>query len=495
MKKVFTFLLLAMITISILPSTVFAASAEEDLSKANQSVLKAIEQVQIGDIEKAKESYKNFQEGWRDYEDEVKAESKEAYGSIEDKMGMVQFLFSQNPIQKDKLVQAFKDLDTVDKDFASGKFKNSEDKKTDSKNSKQGNATVNDLVLILEKAKSQIDNKDTVGALKTMNTFSSSWIDVEGVVLTKSKKIYDDAEKDMVGVKAYLATSPVETDKALKIIDRMHTYLSEIAGTNSYTMIDVITIILREGLEALLVVIALLGFLNRSGHEDKKGWIYGGVGIGFAVSIVLAVLVKVLFSSGTFGNNNFLIAGWTGVFAAVMLIYVSYWLHSKSSVKTWQSYVNNKGSQAIATGRLFSLGLLAFLAVFREGTETVLFYIGMASSIKLSDLIIGIAIGMAILVVIAVLILKVGLRIPMRPFFMVSSLLVFYLGLKFTGMGVNGLQLAGLLQATSSDSLPSIAWLAMYPTWEGFIPQVILIVVAVAMVILNHLNSKASKLK
>ncbi|MDF2881319.1 MAG: iron permease [Clostridiaceae bacterium] len=493
MKKVFALFLLVMITISILPSTVFAASAEEDLNKANQAVLKSIESVQSGDMEKVKESYNNFQESWRNIEDGVKAKSKEAYGSIEDKMGMVTFLLSQNPIQKDKLLQALKDLDTVDKDFASGKFKSNENSKSSSKDNGQGNTTVEDLVKLLEKAKSQIDNGDTSAALKTMNNFSSSWLDVEGVVLTKSKKVYDDAEKDMVSAKAYLSTSPVQTDNALKAINKMHTYLSPLAGGNSYSVVDVITIILREGLEALLVVIALLGYLNRSGHEDKKIWIYGGVGIGFAVSIVLAVIVKVLFSSGTFGNNNFLISGWTGAFAAVMLIYVSYWLHSKSSVKAWQSYVNDKSSQAIATGSLFSLGLLAFLAVFREGTETVLFYIGMASSIKLSDLLIGIAIGMAILVFIALLILKVGLRIPMRPFFMVSSLLVFYLGLKFTGMGINGLQLAGLLPATSSDILPSIGWIGMYPTWEGFLPQLILIIVAITMLFINQINSKDLK--
>lgn len=493
MKKIFALFLFIMITMSILPGSVFAANAGEDLSKANQAVLKAIELVQSGDMEKAKESYNNFQESWRDFEDGVKSESKEAYGSIEERMGMVTFLLSQNPVQKDKLVEALKDLDTVNKEFASGKFSNSDNNKKESKDNKQSSTTIGDLVALLEKAKSQIDSKDTTAALKTMNNFSSSWIDVEGVVLTKSSKVYNDAEKDMVSVKAYLSTSPVQTDNALKTIDKMHRYLEPLVGGNSYSMIDVITIILREGLEALLVVIALLGYLNRSGHEDKKGWIYGGVGIGFAVSIVLAVIVKVLFTSGTFGNNNFLIAGWTGVFAAVMLMYVSYWLHSKSSVKAWQSYVNDKGSQAIATGSLFSLGLLAFLAVFREGTETVLFYIGMASSIKLSDLLIGIAIGMAILVVIAFLILKVGLRIPMRPFFMVSSLLVFYLGLKFTGMGVNGLQLAGLLPATSNDMLPSIGWLGMYPTLEGFIPQLILIIVAIVMAILNHRNSKSLK--
>lgn len=259
LKKVFALFLFVIVTISILSGTVFAANAEEDLSKANQDVLKAVELVQSGDMEKAKESYNNFQQGWRNFEDGVKDESKEAYGSIEDKMGMVTFLLAQNPVQKDKLVQALKDLDAVNKEFISGKFKNSENHKKESKDNKQSNTTVGDLVTLLEKAKSQIDSGDTAVALKTMNNFSSSWLDVEGVVLTKSKKVYDDAEKDMVSVKAYLSTSPVQTDNALKAIHKMHTYLAPLVGGNSYSMIDVITIILREGLEALLVVIALLG--------------------------------------------------------------------------------------------------------------------------------------------------------------------------------------------------------------------------------------------
>nr|WP_246578091.1 FTR1 family protein [Clostridium frigoris] len=219
-----------------------------------------------------------------------------------------------------------------------------------------------------------------------MDTFRSSWLDVEGVVLTQSKKVYDDVENDMVSAKAYLTVKPIQKDKAIKVIDRMHGYLSLIAGDTSYGITDVLTIILREGLEALLVVIALLEFLKKSGQEDKRTWIYGGVGIGFIVSITLAVLVKVLFTSGTFGNNNFLISGWTGVFAAVMLIYVSYWLHSKSSTTARKNQIEDKGNQSLAKGSLFSLGFLAFLAVFREGTETVLFYIGIASSIKLTNL-------------------------------------------------------------------------------------------------------------
>ncbi|WP_369405536.1 FTR1 family iron permease [Aneurinibacillus tyrosinisolvens] len=178
-----------------------------------------------------------------------------------------------------------------------------------------------------------------------------------------------------------------------------------------------------------------------------------------------------------------MIAGWTGLFAAVMLLYMSYWLHSKSSTVQWQEYIRNQSTKALATGSLVSLAVLSFLAVFREGTETVLFYIGMASSISLGSLLSGIGIGAVILVILAYLILKVGLKIPMRPFFIVSSILVFYLCFKFLGMGIHGLQLAGLLPATQADGIPSIEFFAIYPTWESVIPQAVLLAAAVGAII------------
>ena len=161
-----------------------------------------------------------------------------------------------------------------------------------------------------------------------------------------------------------------------------------------------------------------------------------------------------------------------------MLLYMSYWLHSKSSVSNWQKYIRDQSVKALATGSLVSLSLLAFLAVFREGTETVLFMIGMASSISLSSLVGGIGIGVVILLIVAFLILKIGLRIPMRPFFLISSFFVFYLCFKFAGMGVHGLQLAGYLPATTASWLPSWDFIALYPTLESAIPQFILLISA-----------------
>jgi high-affinity iron transporter len=484
LKNVACFLLFSVLSMLILTTPVLASDANLDLTDANKILQKAYNFVESGELDAAKETYSTYSKSWVDYEDEIKTQSKEAYGDIEEKMGMVQFLFSQEPVQKDKLLVALKELMQTNESFILGKYNVSTTEKNNNK------AQVKDLVIILESAKNQIKKGDNNAALNSMKDFSSKWLDVEGIILTKSSKIYNDAEKDMVASKAYLSVEPKQPDKALKVIERMIGYMYQVSGDNTYSIVDVITIILREGLEALLVVVALLGFLKKSGNEDKKGWIYGGVGIGLVVSFIIAILVKVLFSSGTFGNNNFLISGWTGVFAAVMLVYVSYWLHSKSSANEWQNYIQNKSSKALAAGSLFSLGFLAFLAVFREGTETVLFYIGMASSVGLPVLLSGIAIGVAILVIVAFLMLKVGLRIPMRPFFLISSLLVFYLGLKFTGMGINGLQNAGVLSATTSDNLPTISWLAVYPSWQSVVPQIVLVLAAIVMVVKNNINSK-----
>lgn len=481
-KKTICSFIFTAFTLVLLATPVLALDSNAALTDANTVLEKTYNLVESGDIGAAKETYSEYSKAWGDYEDSIKSQSKQAYGDIEDKMGMIQFLFSQDPVQKDKLLNAIKDLKQTNEGFIQGKYNEASAPKGDNK------TQVKDLVVILENAKDQIKGGDNAAALKSMKDFSSKWLDVEGLILTKSHKIYNDAEKDMVTAKAYLSVNPIQPEKALNVVERMIGYMSQVSGNNSYSMVDVMTIILREGLEALLVVVALLGFLKKSGNEDKKGWIFGGVGIGLVISCIIAVLVKILFTSGTFGNNNFLISGWTGIFAAVMLIYVSYWLHSKSSADEWQNYVKNKSSRALATGSLFSLGFLAFLAVFREGTETVLFYIGMASSVSLPVLLSGIAIGSGILVLVAFLILKLGLRIPMKPFFMISSLLVFYLGLKFTGMGINGLQNAGVLSATSSDNLPTISWLAVYPSWQGVIPQIALILAAVVMVAKDHIN-------
>jgi high-affinity iron transporter len=487
-SKLFTTLILLLTAFIILPINSFAAGATDDMKQANNIINQSIESLGNGEMDTTSEQFKKFISTWISIEDGVKKKSQQAYHDIEDKMGQVQFALAQQPINQDKLKNALLDLKKTNEEFIEGKITSSD---TNITNSAQ-KGDVAELVMLLNQSLSKINKNDVQGAKVDIEKFRKSWLNVEGIVLTQSSKIYSDAERDMVSSYAMLSSKPADIAGAKKIIGNMRDYLSPLVSKTSYNMMDAITILLREGLEGLLVVVALLGFLRKAGHEEKSKWIWLGVGVGIGVSIILGTLVNLLFSAGAFGSNNFLIAGWTGIFAAVMLLYMSYWLHSKSSISEWQRYIRTQSIKALDTGSLISLALLSFLAVFREGTETVLFFIGMASSIKLTSLLLGIAIGLLILIVLSYLILKIGLKIPMRPFFLVSSILMFYLCFKFTGMGIHGLQLAGLLPVTQAP-IPTIDFFALYSTWESIIPQTILLVIAVIAAIIN--KRKDNKLK
>jgi len=484
MRKLVQILCIAGLMLLVFPLAV-GAKGENDLQKADAGIQQAIQMAENGKVEDAVKQFDAFQASWISYEDGIKETSLAAYQKIEQAMGEVAFASLKQPVDPEKLVDALKQLHALNESYITGKLDVFGQVAHPAEK-----VTIQSLVTLLEQAQNQLKQNDIAGATASIQTLRSSWLDIEGIVLTQSSAVYTSMERDMVTAYAQLSADTPQVKEAAVTIERMHESLGPLAGKSSYTMLDATTILLREGLEALLVVIALLGFLNKAGHGDKKAWIWYGVGGGLVVSLVLGIIVQQLFSASAFGNNNFLIAGCTGIFAALMLAYMSYWLHSKSSISNWQKYIRDQSVKALATGSLFSLSLLAFLAVFREGTETVLFMIGMASSISLGSLLGGIGIGVGLLIVIAFLILKIGLRIPMRPFFLVSSIFVFYLCFKFAGMGVHGLQLAGYLPATTASWLPSWDFVALYPTLESAIPQFILLVGALAAVLMDRLKTR-----
>ncbi|MEB3101275.1 FTR1 family iron permease [Ferviditalea candida] len=472
-------LLLALL---LFPLPLHAQGTTEALKQADVYVQQALESAKSGDFDKAKMEFMKFYTSWFTFEEGIKETSKDAYREIEDLMGQIQFAFAQNPVNRENVLSFLAKLKQTNHSIIEGTYGPNKENTP----AKGEGKDVGALVQLLEHALKELDEPNVPAAKEDIELFRQSWLSVEGTVLTQSQKVYEDTEKDMVAVYALLSANPPNTDEAKQMLGRMRDYLAPLAGKTTYTFIDATSIILREGLEALLVIIALLGFLQRSGHREKTKWIWSGVTVGLLVSIVLGVIVQVMFSTGAFGQNNFLIAGWTGLFAAVMLLYMSYWLHSKANIAKWQQYIRDQSNRALATGSLVSLALLSFLAVFREGTETVLFFIGLASSIHLYSLFLGIGLGIALLILLAVLILKVGLKIPMRPFFLISSALVFYLCFKFTGMGIRSMQLAGLLPATYNDSIPTVNFLAVYPTWESTVPQLILFFAAVTLLVKNR---------
>ncbi len=228
-----------------------------------------------------------------------------------------------------------------------------------------------------------------------------------------------------------------------------------------------------------MLITALVAFVVKSGNANKRYWVWVGGVAGIVASILTALALQLLLGAAMTGQNGLLIEGIVGLVAAAMLFYVSYWLHSKSSAVAWSAYIKRKSSAALAGGSLLSLAALAFLAVYREGAETAIFYFGMAGSISTADLLLGIGVGLAILIVLAVLMVRVGVRIPIHTFFLISSVLIYYLGFKFVGAGILALQGVGVLPIHSISWLPKLDFIGFYPTVEGIAVQGALLIAGV----------------
>ena len=240
-------------------------------------------------------------------------------------------------------------------------------------------------------------------------------------------------------------------------------------------------VILREGMEAILVVAAVLAYLAKAGHKNKTPIVWGGVALAFALSIGLAVLFSYVTSLA--GANQELLEGFAALFAVVMLIWVSNWMINKSSNKAWDEYIKKQTDASLSSGSLLGLAFISFLAVLREGAETILFYVPIvaAAGDKVHYVWIGLAVGLVALVVIYLLIQFAAVRIPLRPFFTITSLLMAFMAFTFTGSGIGELQEADVVSLTPISGFPTIDLLGIYPRVENLAAQAIVLAIIVGL--------------
>ena len=172
-----------------------------------------------------------------------------------------------------------------------------------------------------------------------------------------------------------------------------------------------------------------------------------------------------------------IIEGATLLVAVAVLFSVSYWLISKVEAAKWQQFIKEKVSTALDQGGGRALTFVAFLAVYREGAETALFYQALFNegpNVGL-PLALGIVAGFAALAVIFTLFYRYGVRIPMRPFFTVTSILLYYMAFVFMGKGIRELQEGNAIPLTAIRGFPHIEWLGLYPSWQGVLAQLALL--------------------
>lgn len=240
-------------------------------------------------------------------------------------------------------------------------------------------------------------------------------------------------------------------------------------------------ILIREGVEALLVVSALLTFLRRTGAERHERVVFQGVAWAVAASLAMAwALSEALALSGP---DEDAIEGVTMLLAAAVLFYCCWWLVAKREFERWQAYIKDQIGRAAAGGRLFAIGFAAFLAVFREGAETVLFYQALAAAApgQGAALSLGIAVAVLALAGIYLTMRFLSVRLPLRLFFNATAALLYYLAISFAGDGVVELQTARLLPATALDGWPTYGWIGFHPTLEGIAAQALLVLPSLAV--------------
>lgn len=245
-------------------------------------------------------------------------------------------------------------------------------------------------------------------------------------------------------------------------------------------------IMLREGLEAILIIGALIAFLVKIGASHRKRDIHIGVGAAVALSVLTAVLLETVFQLSP--AHQEVLEAITMLVAVGVLFYVSYWLLSKMEVAKWTAFVKERVQVAVTGGSAFALASAAFLAVYREGFETVLFYkallvSGGPTGGSVVPVVAGIAVGGAVLAVVYVLINRFGVKLPLRPFFAATSAFLYYTAFVFAGKGIAELQAGGVVGTTVLPGWPRIAALGIYPTVESLLAQGILVVLALVALV------------
>ena len=181
------------------------------------------------------------------------------------------------------------------------------------------------------------------------------------------------------------------------------------------------------------------------------------------------------------GSNREITEGVTALIAAGMLLYVGYWLHSKSHSSAWQKYIADKVGGALSRGTVWTLAIISFLAVYREAFETVLFYQALVAQVGTDSrgaLIGGIAVAVLLLAILAWVILRAAVKLPIGLFFSISGIVLLILAVVFTGQGIAALQEAGKIGAQSVNFI-SIPMLGIYPTLQSLSAQAFVLLLCV----------------
>jgi len=334
---------------------------------------------------------------------------------------------------------------------------------------------------------------------KALSAYVDGFEKVEPQLRAADFDLRSEIERKMVAFRSEINKGagliPLESDQRqlLALLDQAEEALKVPATSATVNFFTSMVILLREGLEAILVLAAIMSVLIKSERRDGLryihfGWI-GALLVGGATWFVAAHFITIS------GAHRELTEGVTALIAAAMLLYVGFWMHDKSQAARWQQFVHTKLSTSLSSGAVWGLVFIAFISVYREVFESILFYQSLLLSIPPAQhiyIIGGIAAAIVSLIILALAIMRFSVRLPLGAFFSVNMWLMFLLAVVFAGKGVAALQEANTFPSNPIN-FPQIDVLGIYPNLESLGLQLALICLALAWHTFH--NGKANRRK
>ena len=429
------------------------------------------EAITAKDLQATRKAYADLNNTWTRNEAVVRDHSTAYYGKVETAISFLRSAIETEPTNFDSIQSSYNDLKNVLDQFISGE-------KIEETSS---NLTLSDGIKLLKKALSLFQANDTSQASQVMKEFITIWPTIEGDVSTTNPGLYTrvESQSPVIMVKG-------KESKYQKQLEALISDLSAIDTTASYSAVDAMLILLREGVEALLIVMALVTVLKSAKLIKGLKWVYAGALLGILASAVIAVALQFLFPAVTSASNREVIEGAVGIIAVGMMIVIGIWLHRKSSVKKWNQFMESQMKAVTATGSFISMFALSFLAVFREGAETILFYVGILPRIRSFDFFLGIGLALAVLAILAIFMTKASHLVKPHKIFFILTWMIYALAFKMLGVSLHALQLTNMLPNHILSNFPTIDWAGIYPSWEVLACQVLFVLIVGIVTVKQH---------
>ena len=429
------------------------------------------EAITAKDLQATRKAYADLNNTWTRNEAVVRDHSTAYYGKVETAISFLRSAIETEPTNFDSIQSSYNDLKNVLDQFISGE-------KIEETSS---NLTLSDGIKLLKKALSLFQANDTSQASQVMKEFITIWPTIEGDVSTTNPGLYTrvESQSPVIMVKG-------KESKYQKQLEALISDLSAIDTTASYSAVDAMLILLREGVEALLIVMALVTVLKSAKLVKGLKWVYAGALLGILASAAIAVALQFLFPAVTSASNREVIEGAVGIIAVGMMIVIGIWLHRKSSVKKWNQFMESQMKAVTATGSFISMFALSFLAVFREGAETILFYVGILPRIRSFDFFLGIGLALAVLAILAIFMTKASHLVKPHKIFFILTWMIYALAFKMLGLSLHALQLTNMLPNHILSNFPTVDWAGIYPSWEVLACQVLFVLIVGIVTVKQH---------